>query len=219
MSQESGRFSPAFLNFGRNLNSPNSEFNKVTAKAGVRDPKCWLDRIRRIGAYHDLIKRSLHKSSKRQAKNYNVGRVEAKFKVGDLVMRKDHHLSNANTCFSAKLAKPFSGPYKIIRQISNNVFELDMPGSQKNPKTHVRFLRKFIPRESCVSGDNCTAMDQHEEDPYFPPIQRVCFNCGGNHNHRVCTRPRRVFCYLCGWPDVTKARCPQPSCREAFQTS
>lgn len=178
----------------------------------------------RLGAYHDLIKRFLCKASTKQAKQYNLNRVESNFKVGDLVLRKDHPLSDAGKYFSAKLAKTFSGPYKIVRQLSKNVFELDLPTKQQSPKTHVRFLKKYV-----SVADSCTAMaerhnDSHssdeEEDPYYPPIPRGCFNCAQEHNHRDCPYPRTFsYCYICGWLGHTKFTCPRPSCRAGFKSS
>lgn len=50
---------------------------------------------------------------------------------------------------------------------------------------------------------------------YFPPISHGCWNCGSpNHDHRHCQKPRRIFCFLCGWPQVTVNGCPRPSCAE-----
>lgn len=87
--------------------------------------------------------------------------------------------------------------------------------------SHVRFPKPFIPndftdslmasydREFC--GDGCS----DEEDLYWPPISKGCWNCGGPHNHRLCPQQyRRVFCYLCGWQQVTVAMCQRPSCRQ-----
>lgn len=174
----------------------------------------------RLGAYHDLIKRFLHKASKRQVTQYNNDRSDHDFKVGDSVMRKDHPLSNAGNYFSAKLAKTFSGPYKIVRQLSKNVFELQLPDKKQSPKVHVRYLKHFVP-----VSDTCTAMSENsdsenENDSFFPPIPYGCFNCGENHDHRKCPLPKMTpFCYMCGWWRKTKYTCPRPSCRIRFQSS
>lgn len=85
------------MNFGRNLTLPEVEISKSAPfkKSEVKDPKFWLERMRRLGAYQDLIKRFLFKALSRQAEGYNKGKREVEFKVGDLVMRRDHHLSDA----------------------------------------------------------------------------------------------------------------------------
>lgn len=99
-----------------------------------------------------------------------------------------------------------------------------MPGKKSNPKTHVRFMKLYIPPVS----EQLSAMSQHhnsdssdeEEEPYYPPIIKGCFNCRGSHDHRWCPRPQYgPYCYTCGWPGKTKGTCPRPSCRMRHLTS
>ena len=209
LSRESSKISPAFLNFGRNLSNPHSIFGKATtaisANVDKQDPKFWLDRVKRISAYQDLVKRFLSSASKQQAKSYNVGRKDVGFKIGDLVLRRDHPLSNAAKHFSASLAKKFSGPYKIKKVISQNVYELELPAkSKQNPKAHVRFLKPYVSFTATMSGE-------------YPPYRRGCWNCGGGHDQSSCTvLPRKVYCYTCGWPGKTVRTCPRLECRKKY---
>lgn len=212
LSTGSGNYSPAFMNFGRNLIRPDSAFNKATAtlSSDKKDPSFWSDRLNRLSAYQDLVKRALTSASKKQSKIYNKKRLDVEFKVGDLVMRKDHPLSKAANYFSASLAKKFSGPYKIESRISQNVYKLQLPQkSKENPKTHVRFLRLFIPQDSAAT--------MSDEEGYVPPPRRGCWNCGENHDHRTCpVVPRKVYCFTCGWLGKTMARCPRSSCHKKY---
>ena len=142
---ESTKFSPFFLNFGRNPKAPNLEFHSTTSpkKLSRSDPEFWAERMRRIEAYHDLVLRYLSSASQIQANSYNKGRREISFKVGDLVLRREHPLSNAAKNYSAKLVPPYSGPYKIKARISRNVFDLELPNGKQVSKTHVRFLKPY----------------------------------------------------------------------------
>lgn len=83
LSDESAKLSPFFLNYGKNSVVPNSEFSKATSSIEIQktDPKFWLDRINRLGAYQDLIKRFLSKASAKQAKVYNRGRKRLGLKL------------------------------------------------------------------------------------------------------------------------------------------
>ena len=152
------KFSPIIQNFCRNPKSPNLEFDSTATPKNLRrsDPEFWADRMRRISAYHDLVLRYLSSASQAQAKAYNKGRREITFKVGDLVLHRDHPLSNAAKNYSAKLVPPFSGPYKIKAKVSHNVFDLELPNGKQVTKAHVRFLK---PYESKVANDNrsCSA--------------------------------------------------------------
>ena len=218
---ESTKFSPFFLNYGRHPRSPNCEFDysSPSSKLAHSDPEFWADRVRRLEAYHDLILRHLSSASHSQAKSYNKGRIDHNFKVGDLVLRKDHKLSSALKKESAKLFSPYSGPYKIKDQISRNVFDLDLPPdkSRQITKTHVRFLKPFFEANPvhCISDPStASAFGNMDQDP---PIPRGCWNCHGSHDHRTCTKPKTKYCFGCGMPSYDKSDCPRRTCRERWQ--
>ena len=86
------------------------------------DSKLWADRVSRLEAYHDLIKRFLFEASRKQKVQYNKRRVDVKFSVGDLVYKKTHYQSDAGKRFSAKLAKPYTEPHKIVKVVSPQVY-------------------------------------------------------------------------------------------------
>ena len=150
--QDSSRFSPFFLNYGRNPVPPFSIMSEdVPRKKFISsDPKIWGDRMLRLQAYHDLIRRFLFKASARQAKYYNKGRKKVRFQLGDPIMKKEHYLSSAGKRFSAKLAHPFSGPHKVTKVVSPNVYEIETPSKHQSPRVHVMHMKPF----SCDSNVN-----------------------------------------------------------------
>ena len=166
--QQSTKFSPYFLNFGRHprpnslvrVESPNKKiiFSQVD----------WADRMSRLEAYHDLIKRHLTVASLNQAKYYNRGRRDIQFKEGDLVMRKEHHLSSANKKFAGKLASPFSGPHPIEKVVSPQVYELKKESGKKMGTTHIRYLKKF-------HGENISGMAENSRY-WFAKSSRSVFD-------------------------------------------
>lgn len=134
---ESTKFTPFFLNYGRHPKSPKTEFDYSAPPPELRrsDPVYWAD----------SILRNLASASQAEAKSYNKGRKAHNYQVGDLVLRKDHFLSSAANSLSGKLFSPYSGPYKIEAKLSENVFELDLsPRSRQIAKTHVRFLKPYV---------------------------------------------------------------------------
>jgi len=147
---DSTRFSPYFLTFGRHPRAQVSLLDRVNDVGPVRlsDERTWEDRITRLSAFHDLIKRYLYDASSRQARYYNRGRRDIRYSVGDLVMRKEHYLSKGDRNFAAKLAPVFSGPYKIVEVLSPQVYRLELPSTRKVSKAHVRFLKSYVPPRS-----------------------------------------------------------------------
>ena len=115
-------------------------------------PEVWADRVRRLDALRDLVIKNMERAHERQAEYYNRGRQDTRFQVGDMVMRKVHVLSSAARNFSAKLAPGWEGPYKIVEVKPANVYILDMHGERRNPKVHVKELKKYRESRGRVNG-------------------------------------------------------------------
>ncbi|GFT72325.1 retrotransposable element Tf2 protein type 1 [Trichonephila clavipes] len=58
-----------------------------------------------------------HKINKQR---YDKHDVDAKFKVGDLVLYQNFSYPN-----SSKLQSPYNGPFKVVRKLSNVTYEID----------------------------------------------------------------------------------------------
>ena len=158
---DSSRFSPFFLNYGRNPIPPFSIQNMdIPRKKSIStDPKVWADRMLRLEAYHDLIRRFLFKASVKHAKYYNKGRKKVKFQVGDKIMKREHHLSSGGKRFSAKLARPFSGPHNVSKKISPNVYEIETPTGHQLPMVHVNYMKPF----SCdINISTCNGLSDNK---------------------------------------------------------
>ena len=51
-------------------------------------------------------------------------------------------------------------------------------------------------------------------NPEAVPISMNCWNCADSrHRYPDCPQPRKLFCLICGWPNVDKRSCPRPSCQ------
>ena len=76
MKQGSTKYSPAFLNFGRNPVPPKN----LRTEAGSQTPTIpittedWADRMKRLPAIHDLVKAHLDTAWAKQSKNYDKGK-------------------------------------------------------------------------------------------------------------------------------------------------
>ena len=146
MAQSSTKLSPVFLNLGRNpvpsqLLSRHLE-NPLPLAPG--DTETWCDRVKRLPALHDLVKRHLEKANARQASYYNRNRRDIEFHVGDRVLRRNHVLSSAEDRFAAKHAPLFVGPVTIVEALSPTVYIIEDDSSGKKIKVHVQDLKKFI---------------------------------------------------------------------------
>ena len=147
--QSTTKVSPAFLNFGRHPRPVKSLRREVESGKLVEriDPVVWEDRMKRLDALRDLVGRHIDEAREVQRKHYNKGRKEAQFAVGDRVLRKAHHLSDAAKKFNAKLAEKYEGPYEVVEILSPTVYVLGQGGvaNRRLAKVHVSRLKRYVP--------------------------------------------------------------------------
>ena len=67
--------------------------------------------------------------------------------VGDRVLRKAHHLSDAARRFNAKLAEKYEGPYEVVEVLSPTVYVLEQGeiANRRLAKVHASRLKRYIP--------------------------------------------------------------------------
>lgn len=141
--QESTGYTPALLNFGRELRLPKALHHDVEEEIDEKPPENPHDRLRILKVLRQKVQKSLTNASTRQAKYYNLRRRPNSMKIGQQVLCRTHHLSDAAKGFAAKLAPKFEGPYTILRTEGANIFIL---GSDKGHtvRAHVKDLKPYL---------------------------------------------------------------------------
>ena len=149
-TQATTKVSPAFLNFGRQPQPVKSLRREIEPREGVIkiDPAEWQDRLKRLEALRDLVARHIDEEQEKQKAHYDRRRRRVAFDVGELVLRKQHSLSNAARSFSAKLDVKYDGPFKILEVRSPEVYILETKSKKKTAMAHVSELKKWLPRRT-----------------------------------------------------------------------
>lgn len=125
-------FTPAFLCYGRELRTPWADRQQISAEISASAPHALAAELNLYLQDALAMAREHQESAKaEQARHYNKHREPTTYKVGDLVLRDKHTLSNASTGFTAKLAPRRSGPYLITARVGQNNFKLKDPASRK----------------------------------------------------------------------------------------
>jgi len=144
---ESTQFSPAALNFGRELRVPRAvsreDFELGETEECPDRTTTHEERTRRFRDMFEKCQRNLRSANERQARYYNLRRRDASFQVGQLVWRKTHHLSSAVAHFAGKLAPKYSGPCEIVGKRGHNVYEVIDQGKKKRQIVHVKDLKAY----------------------------------------------------------------------------
>ena len=136
---EATGFTPAQLNFGRELMTPGT----LLAEAGMKLPENESDKPAKIEEMLEIAKQNLKKASNtHQAKYYNLRRREWSPQIGDRVYVKEHPKSSAAESYAAKLAAKYSGPYLISDFICPNIVIVVTPDSSEPvAKVHIQDLK------------------------------------------------------------------------------
>jgi hypothetical protein len=90
-------YSPAYLNFGRELRLPSAldEKEMQDMQPDRLPPKDWAHVVKKLREICLLVKDNLEYACKKASKYYNLRRRDVTFGVGQLVVRKAYALSSA----------------------------------------------------------------------------------------------------------------------------
>lgn len=120
--QESTGFSPAYLNFGRELTLPNCLYNEhTTIRNQTDEPHTIKERLKNT---LEIVRSNLAKAFSHQQRNYNLRRRKWTPRIGDWVYIATHHLSNAAQHHTSKLMPKFEGPVRIEKLLSPVIFSV-----------------------------------------------------------------------------------------------
>ena len=124
------------LFLGRELNTPLEnvwDLTEVHVSGEKERTKFWTEAIR-----------NLRMAKNRVARRFNIGRKEAQYKVGDIVLCQRKVLSSKGKGISQKLELKWSVPMVIVRFLKPNVVQLAMPESGVIiRKAHVSQLKSY----------------------------------------------------------------------------
>lgn len=89
----------------------------------------------------DWVVENLDRAYERQASHYNLRRRNRTFRVGDLVLKRQHILSSAAQNIAAKLAHRFQKPLKIARM--SIIYELAQLDGPPTGKIHIQDIKPY----------------------------------------------------------------------------
>lgn len=141
--QDSTGFSPAYLNFGKEINIPKTLRDLIESDSVENSEINRFEQIKWLKDIFELVQLNLRKAFLKQSKYYNKRRRNWVCSEGDLVMKKDHPLSSKIKGFASKLAPKYSGPYVVVKIVSPVIYQLkDVESGKILPKIHIKELKK-----------------------------------------------------------------------------
>lgn len=129
-------FSPAYLNFGRELRMPLG----LAQECAIPPRGKYQNRIDKLQSAVDLARRQIACSFQKQQGHYNLRRRKWAPEIGDNVPKGTHFLFNKIGSFNAKLAEKFYGPFTVVKKVSNVIFDLKDAKGVLHRQIHVKDL-------------------------------------------------------------------------------
>ena len=119
------------------------------AARACKNPEA-ADRIIQLRKDLQLAKDSIRKAQQRQGHYADQHRRDIVFNVGDRVLLSTEHLKLVGDNRSIKFANRYIGPFKIVRVVGNNAYELELPPQmQIHPVLNVSRLLPY--RDGLIS--------------------------------------------------------------------
>ena len=133
-------YSPFYLNYGCNPNTPLTLICKTDGQAGPEDVADFAARMRKDFAH---ARNALRMAQATQAKYHNVHRRDCTFRVGDKVWLSATHLRRPHAeNATKKLERKFHGPYAITEVVSPVAYRLALPKTWKiHPVINISHLK------------------------------------------------------------------------------
>ncbi len=113
--QETIGLTPAELHIGRKLQSPMDRI--LQADIAVHPDTSPYETVHRLKQFQKNAEISSKKARLRQLRNYDKSRREVSYKFQDRVWLRNFPQSSALHHFTAKLAKKWKGPYRVMRKL------------------------------------------------------------------------------------------------------
>jgi hypothetical protein len=154
--QQSIKSTPFFVNFGRHPRVPGSLANDLPSPPSatstsallashLHDANILLKAAQDRAVAWENAKKHIASAQEAQQKQYNKGRRDISFAVGDKVLFSTRNAGLKST-LCRKLLPKWIGPFSIVKVINPVAYKLSFPSHVKwHNVTHVSSLRKYVP--------------------------------------------------------------------------
>jgi hypothetical protein len=177
---ESSGFSPAYLNTGRIFRTPFENKLDIQVSSGIETK----DMARRMAYIHELAKAALLNSQLTYQTNYNKKHRDIQYKLGDIILKKSHILSDSSKRLTSSLCNKYEGPYEICGKKSNAIYTLKKPNSNiKCGDVHISNIKLFISENGVRKKEIETCRSSLPASPQLGSSDDSCSQSPNLHTH------------------------------------
>lgn len=150
-SHEVLKTTPYFVLFGRDM--PLKQNSESIPEEGFQIDRDSTDChwFKTLGTVINDVRKKIIHSADKSKERYNMRHRDTQYFPHDLVLRKNHVLSDAAKYYTAKLAPTFIGPYQITRKVSPWTYELRTLDGNSVGIWHAKDLKIYNERSSRIN--------------------------------------------------------------------
>ena len=139
-------FTPAFLNFGRELESIQTLNKDLINAEEIESQEIgkWVERLYRLKIIKDIVQKNLEVANERQDKYYNLRCGSISYEIGEQILRSEKTLSNKADNIAKKLNKNFEGSFFIKTKISPTIYKIKNKKGKSLGNWKVKDIKKYI---------------------------------------------------------------------------
>lgn len=134
---ESSKFSPYYINFGRNMVMNAEDYELPDFVRGCDFPE---PRFSELNKVREIVKDNLGKAYDKYGRNYNLRSRNISYSVGDVVWRRNFILSDSAKNVCAKLAPKYI-KCRVIERNGQNTYKLEDFNSKKFAIYHCKDIK------------------------------------------------------------------------------
>jgi hypothetical protein len=169
-------YSPALLNYGREMNSPmENALNdpNVDKMDDTTLANYIFENQNQIKKIQEFVIEQLKKVEKRNKNYYDKKHRSVEINVNDFVLLKSHFLSSKEERFVSKLAPKWLGPYKVVEKLSDVNYILEKHDGVKMGVQHISNLKRYFQRCKDVNCENVNVDENsaRQKDNDFRVVQ------------------------------------------------
>jgi hypothetical protein len=145
---ETTKYSPFFLVHGREfivdgmLHNLNSDQPVQRSQVTISDPQTYSNKILELNTIFKKVQKHIKSAHDRNVRYYNLRKRNVEFKVGQIVYKRTHYLSNASKKFTSKLAPKFQ-KCVITAKLSPLVYTLTSMDGKLLGNFHIKDILKL----------------------------------------------------------------------------
>lgn len=162
-----------FLLHGRDMVFPYNDLLKLDGHCYDYDENYHSELVRRLQLAYEMAKENLERNASNQVVQYNKKAKEVTLAPGDKVLLYN---SAVMVGTSKKLAKPWTGPYRILEKIGNVTFYVQEIGTRKTQIVHANRLKRHRGLDEEDIGENVTTRNVRKVDRDFEREEDITRN-------------------------------------------